>query len=459
MHVRCYSSKANGPPTGNGESDDSNRNEPDLASSLGFQSLSGLFQQPFRRRYSQPREAEQGPGAEQAEPKATQEVKPGIKVDGSLFQPSKEVMYAPASAIHETNTSQFSSRLVPTPMDIEPASEGNSSSRQTSRVPEAHRTSAGNASSGRHSRLIRTYEASFPKANFQHLIRTQALRVRARRRPNPFAVTSEPSNKRLATDREQRKDGQRPWGLSKQDMDTVDSITDPSTATAQKESSGSKATRKEASTKTAKASSKLTHVTPTGEAHMVDVGAKQASRRVAIAFAYVRFSNPEPFRLIFENSNKKGDVLGVARIAGIMAAKRTSDLVPLCHPLAITKLEVDVKLEAPGTSSKLWANNKFGVVTLQAQVSCVGPTGVEMEALTAASVAALTVYDMCKAVDRGMSIVNCQVVYKSGGKSGLHSTFHWASCVKKAFFVERGLEIPDYQSSKENGDVAQGNEE
>lgn len=176
---------------------------------------------------------------------------------------------------------------------------------------------------------------------------------------------------------------------------------------------------------------------------MVDVGAKAATRRIAIAGAVVRFSNPEPFRLIFENANKKGDVLGVARVAGIMAAKRTSDLIPLCHPLAISKVEVDVKLEAPGATSELWSNNKHGLVNVEALVECVGPTGVEMEALTAATGAALTVYDMCKAVDRSVDINNVSLRYKSGGNSGTFINHRWlGSPGRREWVDQKGLEMP-----------------
>lgn len=187
---------------------------------------------------------------------------------------------------------------------------------------------------------------------------------------------------------------------------------------------------------------RLTHVNSTGEAHMVDVGAKANSRRIAIASGVVYFSNPKPFQLIFENSNKKGDVLGVARIAGIMAAKRTSDLIPLCHPLALSKADVDVKLHAPKTVALGWVNNPHGMVTIQAHVETTGPTGVEMEALTATSAAALTVYDMCKAVDRSMRVTSIALRYKSGGKSGLFYDEVWAQHTGKTFFAERSLEMP-----------------
>ncbi|EME47683.1 hypothetical protein DOTSEDRAFT_125042 [Dothistroma septosporum NZE10] len=190
--------------------------------------------------------------------------------------------------------------------------------------------------------------------------------------------------------------------------------------------------------------SQLTHLKATGEAHMVNVGGKANTKRVAIAFASVRFSNAKPHRLVDDNSNKKGDVLGVARIAGIMAAKRTPDLIPLCHPIAISKVEVDVKLIPAGghRSTEYDAATRFGLVSILAQVECTGPTGVEMEALTAATSAALTVYDMCKAVDRRMQINHTTVVYKSGGKSGLHCSRKWGKIVGPQFFIERGLDLP-----------------
>ncbi len=152
--------------------------------------------------------------------------------------------------------------------------------------------------------------------------------------------------------------------------------------------------------------SKLTHFDEGGKAAMVDVAGKAETHRVAIARGRVAMA-PETLALIMEGAAKKGDVLGVARLAGIMAAKRTSDLVPLCHPLALSQVKVDL--------SPLPADN---AVEIEATAKVSGQTGVEMEALTAVSVAALTIYDMCKAVDRGMRICDVRLVHKSGGKSG-----------------------------------------
>ena len=171
------------------------------------------------------------------------------------------------------------------------------------------------------------------------------------------------------------------------------------------------------STSAAVAKPKLTHLTPSGSAHMVDIAAKEVTSRTAIAKCNIDFSNTDVLPLIKANQMKKGDVLGVARIAGIMAAKKTSDLIPLCHPIAITNATVELEIREPKPAEDA-AEYGFGSIEITASVSCDGKTGVEMEALTACSAAALTVYDMCKAVDKGMRIENLRVVRKSGGRSG-----------------------------------------
>ena len=150
----------------------------------------------------------------------------------------------------------------------------------------------------------------------------------------------------------------------------------------------------------------LTHFDSTGQAHMVDVGAKADTQRVAVAAGAIRMQ-PATLALIVSGTAKKGDVLGIARIAAIMAAKRTSDLIPLCHPLALTRVTVDFDIDAPANS-----------VRCRAQVETFGKTGVEMEALTAVQIGLLTIYDMCKAVDRGMVMGDIRVLEKHGGKSG-----------------------------------------
>jgi cyclic pyranopterin phosphate synthase len=156
-----------------------------------------------------------------------------------------------------------------------------------------------------------------------------------------------------------------------------------------------------------KSDSKLTHFNQAGEAHMVDVGDKAVTQRVAVAEGRIVML-PETLQLIVSGQHGKGDVLGIARVAGIMAAKKTSELIPLCHPLAITKVAVDLE-----------ADESESAVTCQATVHTSGQTGVEMEALTAVQIALLTVYDMCKAVDRGMVMGDIGLLEKRGGKSGV----------------------------------------
>jgi len=152
--------------------------------------------------------------------------------------------------------------------------------------------------------------------------------------------------------------------------------------------------------------SKLTHIKDSGDAHMVDVGDKPATRREAIAEGRI-LMKPETLRLLADGAHKKGDVLAVARVAGIMAAKKTSELVPLCHPIALSRVEVELTIDEAQSG-----------VYCRTIATTVGPTGVEMEALTAVQVALLTIYDMCKAVDRGMTMHDIGLVSKTGGKSG-----------------------------------------
>lgn len=154
--------------------------------------------------------------------------------------------------------------------------------------------------------------------------------------------------------------------------------------------------------------SELTHFDDQGQAHMVDVGHKPDTRRIAVAEGWIEMQ-PRTLELIRQGGHRKGDVLGTARLAGIMGAKRTADLIPLCHPLALTRVTVDLEPEPRRCAVRCVAN-----------VQTTGPTGVEMEALTAVQIALLTVYDMCKAVDRGMTMHNVRLLEKKGGKSG-----HW----------------------------------
>ena len=152
----------------------------------------------------------------------------------------------------------------------------------------------------------------------------------------------------------------------------------------------------------------LTHFNAEGQAHMVDVGEKSETTRLARAAGSI-FMRPETLMLVQNGSAKKGDVLGVARIAAIQGSKRTADLIPLCHPIALTRVSVEFEIDA-----------EHNAVHCLAVAECFGRTGVEMEALTASSVGLLTIYDMCKAVDRGMRIEGIRLLEKIGGKSG-----HW----------------------------------
>jgi cyclic pyranopterin phosphate synthase len=152
--------------------------------------------------------------------------------------------------------------------------------------------------------------------------------------------------------------------------------------------------------------SRLTHFDAAGQAHMVDVGGKEATQRIAVACGRIRMA-PATFELIRSGTAAKGDVLGVARIAAIQGAKRTSELVPLCHPLALTSVSVEFALDAAASA-----------VDCTARVETFGRTGVEMEALAAVQIGLLTIYDMCKAVDRGMVMGDVRLLEKRGGKSG-----------------------------------------
>lgn len=163
--------------------------------------------------------------------------------------------------------------------------------------------------------------------------------------------------------------------------------------------------------------SPLTHFDSAGHAHMVDVAAKADTHRVAVARGTIRMQ-AATLELIRSGDAKKGDVIGIARIAAIQGAKRTAELIPLCHPIAITRIAVEFELDEPAQAGQTGAQ---GAVHCRAQVECIGKTGVEMEALTAVQVGLLTVYDMCKAVDRGMTITDVGLSEKRGGKSGAWS--------------------------------------
>ncbi|KAI7213399.1 molybdenum cofactor biosynthesis prote [Hortaea werneckii] len=452
---------------------------PDFAP-FGFQSLSGLFEQPPRGRYSRPKDLQDwqatsgGAESDELSPLRT----PGETEDASLAstghtsakdedltEPSKVPFRTQLNPEGQVSQSQeegepsgdvpfftsVSENEVLSPPEEPPSSKKGRNSPSSRARHERHMDRIWDRR--RRGRNVKSSGKSFTSPKHPASSST-AVQSSKPRQSNPFSLSS-PQELSSTSFRRVRLDTSTPkttaWGIPVEE-------TPPET-----EGPSNQLTEAVSKARIAHSISgddgnlsehKLTHLTSSGDAHMVDVGGKAATRRVAIAFGYVRFSNPEPFRLVSENSNKKGDVLGVARIAGIMAAKRTSDLIPLCHPLPITKVAVDVQIRDPNTSSTLWKDNEHGVATIQAQVECFGPTGVEMEALTAVAAASLTVYDMCKAVDHLMRIETSRVVYKSGGKNGVDYVGQWARLMGEDFFRQRALELPDsrrFQSQNQIG--------
>ncbi|KAK5726964.1 hypothetical protein LTR15_002855 [Elasticomyces elasticus] len=459
-----------------------------LASRFGFQSLTGLFaEEAPRGRYSRPRAETPTPARKVDESKPeVKDVKPpnGVRKSRSSDEPADHAFFKSAHVAQNSPTVTKPAQARSSPIASSPlASALPQSDQSLFRVVEgdskrglvaAPRTRRQRLEARRWDKNLDGVPPVFSKrrAAAEEFYRAKRVGVSANSResasvsredrsrsvvPDPFARSSRQSPL-VGTPKLESGTQDGAWGFSEDAMETIDSMSDPhSTPLASPEpepptvAADPKASMRP--TPPAHAPAKLTHLTSSGEAHMVDVGAKANTRRVAVALAYVRFSNPEPFRLIFENSNKKGDVLGTARIAGIMAAKRTSDLIPLCHPIAISKVEVEANLRA-ATSGQFLATrkrNRFGVIELQAIVETVGPTGVEMEALSAVTGAALTVYDMCKAVDKFMDIDGAKVVYKTGGRSGTYASSEWfqSDDVGRAWFESRGVAIPVFVGAEE----------
>lgn len=397
--------------TREGESETEPTPRSSFAAALGFQSLSGLFNRPTSRgrysrrhnRYVESTPSERISNSQLAEkPAGSHEA----TIDGGFFRPlSRKPNHQSASASSiNTSTSVGGNAFAIRKLNIT-----NSNNSPRGRIHRTRRQRSG-------SRL--------------HITKDE------QRIPNPFGRSgSRNSTPQSGTD----QPAGEPWGVRR--MESLVAPADQehferATQTELDKDEGSVLPKTDSST-SVKSTSHLTHLTSSGEAHMVDVGAKPATRRVAIAAAIVRFGNARPFQLIFENQNKKGDVLAVARVAGIMASKQTSSIVPLCHPININKVEVDVKLRPPSGG-----RYSSGSVLIIAQVECNGSTGVEMEALTAATASALTVYDMCKAVDRAMTILHASVLYKSGGRSGIIVNNGGIAEINRGFFLRRGLEMP-----------------
>jgi molybdenum cofactor biosynthesis protein MoaC len=187
----------------------------------------------------------------------------------------------------------------------------------------------------------------------------------------------------------------------------------------------------------------LSHLNSAGEVHMISIASKTSTHRTAVATSTIHFSNPGTYEALSSASLQKGDALAVARVAGISAAKKTADLIPLAHPgLGITGINLNISLITPDQDS-------HGGVMISASVSCFAPTGVEMEALTAASIAGLTIYDMCKAVDKGMLMEGVRVIEKTGGKSG---DWVWEGGVK----VEDGAVMKGWRKARDDAGKAEG---
>ena len=399
----------------------------DTGSEFGFQSLGSLFPTPpSPGRYSRPKERR----AEEAASKESEERAPTSEVqkDSTLEKPYSRSA-SPPGPIESTSNEKNAAKIK---ASVE-ANEDKSREFTIRRVDQG---------------------VSIPAGRTRERISTRRLQAPAKLRatrptsdkskvPNPFAAKPKQNNAPAEAGTEDRANA-KAWGLSQEDQDTVDSLFDPKIPLVAKDASNSQAVAKTAeNAPTATNGPRLTHVKPSGEAHMVDVGDKASTKRVAIAVAHIGLTKAV-YDQIVENGNKKGDVLGIARIAGIMAAKRTSDIIPLCHPLAISKAEVDVYLvpwcKPSKESNHFWMRTRDAgsLVAIQARVECVGPTGVEMEALMAVQGAALTIVDMCKAVEKRLTIHGAKVVYKAGGRSGVHVDPKWKQHVGDGNFETNG---------------------
>jgi len=394
---------------------------------FGFQSLGSLFPAPpAPGRYSRPKERR----AEEAASKGSEAQAPAEDVQ--KVSAEEKPKFQPTSPAEPTESNLKAENATQTKSN----SQGGSVSSERTLIRRVHEPE-GSVSVGRRRERL---PAKRPQASVKPRTITPA---RAERKvSNPFATRT----KKVAPSDEAETDtrpNSKAWGLSQEDQDTIDSISNPA-APLIKPSDNQEAPKHAENVPAAPAGPRLTHVKSSGEAHMVNVGDKASTKRVAIAVAHIGLTK-EVYEQIVDNSNKKGDVLGIARIAGIMAAKRTADIIPLCHPLAISKAEVDVYLVPFFTPKQqeaqhYWARTcpRGSLVAIQARVECVGPTGVEMEALMAVQGAALTVFDMCKAVDKRMVIHGSKVVYKAGGRSGLFADRAWKQYVGKESFTERG---------------------
>jgi molybdenum cofactor biosynthesis protein MoaC len=405
---------------------------------FGFQSLGSLFPAPpAPGRYSRPKERR----AEAAVSREPEERAPAVEVlkDGAQEKPYLRTFSLPEMAEESAARTKAGSKAanVPTEDNLVRRVEGEASAEgELIRRMEGETSSAG----GLKRRMGR--ETSAPTGRRREKLPAKIPQVSGKprtvkpeqeegKRPYHFAKKVKKASAGPMTE---TRPNAKAWGLSQEDQNTVDSITDPSAPMVTGVSSDKHNVVESAKiVPTAPEGRHLTHVKSSGEAHMVDVGDKASTKRVAIAVAHIGLSK------------EVYDVLGIARIAGIMAAKRTSDIIPLCHPLAISRAEVDVYLvpfvrKASDLPNKGWQltcpNGRL--VAIQARVECVGPTGVEMEAFMAVQGAALTIIDMCKAVDKTLAINGAKLVYKSGGRSGTSRDFKWAAAVGLDKFTDDG---------------------
>ena len=373
--ARAYSSDSKDDPAAGGNG-------------FGFQSLGSLFPpSPAPGRYSQPKE------------RRAEEKQEAVPSTVHQERATGEVSQKDASRKPAVEAPFFGS--VSTPEHSDGASElGNFFRLRLGKDGQAS-SSAAETPSG--SRLGRDRSAVAPTTKRPQKAAKKSRKSAAR---NPLAkIGHKVAPPKDATESQLSKEA---WGLSHEDHDTTEPTSSPSTSD---------------TTTTTPTTPQLTHVRPTGEAHMVDVGSKPATKRTAIAIANVPVSK-RVYAAIEANTLAKGDVLSTARIAGIMAAKRTSDLIPLCHPIPITKITLDAYLVPNNRISSFWrASGRL--VALQATVETVGPTGVEMEALVAVQGAGLTVVDMCKGMEKGLMIDGARVVYKAGGRSGVWVDDRW----------------------------------
>lgn len=420
---------------------------------FGFQSLGPLFPvAPAPGRYSRPKERR----AEDAAAEATKEKAPEVTnqkdsvSEGPLFVSASEVgsnesvpSERKATDDHSAASGDFGMKEDSAPRNASlPTTEtrAQAAEKPTSAPPRRGRERGPAkirqvSSSLRVRRTLNGAQKSLPSSDG-----TQT------RLAGPFATDLKADQPSKNVTAETRSDS-KAWGLQ-EDEDTTPPATKSSSRppararqtkskpAAESTADQTRITSAEAAALADSSSNRLTHVNSSGEAHMVDVGAKPHTRRVAIAVAHILVGKDLADQ-IEQNAMKKGDVLGVARVAGIMAAKRTADIIPLCHPLALSKAEVDVYLVPPGTKCTLWSS-AGAVVAIQARVECVGPTGVEMEAMMAVQGAALTVYDMCKAVDKTLVINNSRLVYKAGGRSGVSVHTKWKRDVGEEKFGRNG---------------------